>query len=223
MIFRKLFLIKTISNLPKWDKQLKSKVQDFKVRLDLVIRLHLWWTTAANMQLSCLHQDQAKTTITSRWTDCSMFNMSASKQSSKKNMNKGWTSSIRESRRDNLNRDHIKMRTWYSCKTTSKTSTTSTKNEPILKEASLDNRRAKVEVHQADRDLIYPLSKQKIMKGLWTLRVSKEELMQLIIRKTVEYNQIAVRTRIENSITNFILIQLKEQLKWWENNINQPL
>lgn len=49
---------------------------------------------------------------------------------------------------------------------------------------------------------------------------NKEEVMIIIQENSqMGWKMIQVRITIENSIISFILIQLKEQLKWCENSI----
>lgn len=110
------------------------------------------------------------------------------------------------------------MRTWCWCRTIFKISITSIKNE----EESWDRLKARAATHQADKDSTFRLSNQiRDRIGLWTLRVSRGSSTHK--GKTMAFSPTAVKTRIENSTTSFILILPREQLKWWGSSTSRLL
>jgi hypothetical protein len=117
-IFKKLFSIKVISNLPKWDKKLK-KINKFRTQQDICQACKINLRSVIQTKLNSSKHRK----ITSRWTVFNTFSTSASRLSWRKNMKREWSSWTIELKRDKRSKVHTKMHILFWCRTILETST----------------------------------------------------------------------------------------------------
>ena len=153
----------------------------------------------------------------SKWTDYSMSNTSASKLSWRRSMRRESISWTRGLRRGNPNRDLIRMLILCWCRTVFWISTISIRRRLRGLVASMRNHREDL-LRATKAHSIYLVSIIAKIEPL--CHSSKGEVMTPTREDfQMESKMTQAKIKIESNIISFILILLKEQLKWWENNI----
>lgn len=163
--------------------------------------------------------------IISRWTDFNTFSTNALKPNWKKNMKKEWSFWITELKRDNRSKVLTRMHIWSWCRTILEISTML----KIWLEVNLDHNLKWMVSHL--RTVVFPclnLIRKILLDQRFLKEITEKKILTLAPKITKRIVNLTTRkttnqVKEESNITNSILIQLKEPLKWCVSNTNQLL